>query len=433
MAVGLRRNSLGNPKYLMRFFFPDSQDQVDPFFDFKSEEHPVHRIRQRDDRYAHEVLAARPFDGILISKSIVDGIAGSASHRYSTAARHRFYREGARRFFRLHGTHSDVLTMGDCGAFTYASEPEPPYTVDEVIDFYDHAGLDWGVAPDHIVFGFVREHESPPADAVEEWERRRSITIENAKAFIGRIGERGSTVAPIGVAHGWSAESYLESVRELQNAGYDRIALGGMVPLKTPDILEVLRAVGPELSQTCELHLLGVTRLDAINEFAAHGVTSFDSTSPFRQAFKDDYDNYHTREGNYVAIKVPQVDGNAALKRAIKAGRVDQRVAVQCERRTLRLLHEYDANHTSPDTVLESLAEYADVIGLAADREGDYRRTLEDAPWKRCRCGICEQVGIDIVLFRGSERNKRRGFHNLSVFRRRLEGLGLQQRQSQLI
>ena len=51
----------------MQFFFPDSQDQVNPLFDMITEEHVPHRVRQRDDRYAHEVLSASPFDGILIT------------------------------------------------------------------------------------------------------------------------------------------------------------------------------------------------------------------------------------------------------------------------------------------------------------------------------------------------------------------------------
>ena len=36
----------------MQFFFPDSQDQVNPLFDMITEEHVPHRVRQRDDRYA---------------------------------------------------------------------------------------------------------------------------------------------------------------------------------------------------------------------------------------------------------------------------------------------------------------------------------------------------------------------------------------------
>jgi hypothetical protein len=54
------------------------------------------------------------------------------------------------------------------------------------------------------------------------------------------------------------------------------------------------------------------------------------------------------------------------------------------------------------------------------DRTDAYRETLEDRPWRACSCGICEHVGIDVAVFRGAERNKRRGFHNLYVFNQRL-------------
>ena len=70
----------------MKFFFPDSQDQIAPGFDFVSEEHAPHRIRQRDDLYAHEVLSQAPFDGILVSKAIVDGKPNAAG-KYTMAQR----------------------------------------------------------------------------------------------------------------------------------------------------------------------------------------------------------------------------------------------------------------------------------------------------------------------------------------------------------
>lgn len=408
----------------MRFFFPDSQDQLDPLFDFKSEEHPVHRVRQRDDRYAHEVLTARPFDGLLISKSIIDGHNGKAGGQYTTASRNRLYREGARRFFRLEHDNSDVVIMGDCGAFTYVNEEEPPYTVAEVLDFYEHSGLDWGVAPDHIVFGFVRPGTPIPDESVPEWERRRTLTVENAAKFLAEIDRRNCALEPIGVAHGWSPESYAQSVAELQHSGYRRIALGGMVPLRTTDILLALESVNGELRSGTELHLLGVTRTDDMRHFADYGVTSFDSTSPFRQAFKDAKNNYYVDDGAYVAVKVPQVDGNASLKRQISAGLIDQRSAITNERECLRLLREYGAGLIDLAPVLEALASYGSLVGEKPGRIDDYRRTLEDRPWENCECGICEDVGVEVVLFRGSERNKRRGFHNLAVFRRRIERNG---------
>ena len=52
-----------------------------------------------------------------------------------------------------------------------------------------------------------------------------------------------------------------------------------------------------------------------------------------------------------------------------------------------------------------------------------YRTTLADRPWKKCGCAICKQAAIDIIIFRGSNRNKRRGIHNLAVYKNHLERL----------
>src|SRR5687767_5120836 len=116
------------------FFFPDSQDQVDPSYDFERESSSPDRVRQRDDRYAHEVISPPPYTGMLLSKALVDG-PGS---KYTFAQRHRLYRMGVRRFFRLDDCDGPTLaTLGDCGAFNYVREEKPPYSVEDVVDFYD--------------------------------------------------------------------------------------------------------------------------------------------------------------------------------------------------------------------------------------------------------------------------------------------------------
>ena len=43
----------------MKFFFPDSQDLVDPSFDFRTERRSDDRLRHRDDLYVHEVFRVR--------------------------------------------------------------------------------------------------------------------------------------------------------------------------------------------------------------------------------------------------------------------------------------------------------------------------------------------------------------------------------------
>ena len=183
--------------------------------------------------------------------------------------------------------------------------------------------------------------------------------------------------------------------------GYTRIALGGMVPLKTPDILDCLRAISEIRTESTELHLLGITRVDTITEFASLGVTSFDSTSAFRQSFMDDRDNYHTETTTYSSIRVPQVDGNLTLKRAILSGKVAQRDAVLAERECLRALREYDQSKCDLDKALSAVLEYEAIVGVKKSYVEEYKRTLRDAPWKDCICGLCSIHGIEIAIFRG--------------------------------
>jgi hypothetical protein len=405
----------------MRFYFPDSQDQIDPTFDFISEERSPYRIRQRDDLYAHEVFETCPYDGMLISKAIVDGVEGGAG-KYSAQQRQRLYREGIREFFRLDaGTGPRIDTIGDCGAFQYVRDAVPPYTVDEVIDFYEGCGVDAGLSLDHVILGFelhppLSEDLLPP-----QWSQRRELTLHLASEFIARHGARNCTFEPVGVAQGWSPGSYADSVRTLQGLGYERVAIGGLVAQKTYEILAVLEAIDDIREPGVRLHLLGVTRTDEVASFQRYGVTSFDSTSPFRQAFKDDRDNFHGVERTWIALRIPQVDANPKLQRRIRAGEVDGRVARRLEQHALETLRAYDDGACSLEAAVDALRGYEMVHDGRHDRSREYAETLRDEPWRSCECAVCRTVGIEVAIFRGTERNKRRGFHNVHVFRMRLE------------
>src|SRR5262249_53074103 len=117
----------------MKFFFADSLDVVDPSFDFVTETRSATRVRQQDDVYPHELFSEPPYDGILVSKAIVEGVGGGVSGKYSLPQRHRLQRVGVREFFRLDHPPREprLLTMGDCGAFTYVREDVPPFSVDQ--------------------------------------------------------------------------------------------------------------------------------------------------------------------------------------------------------------------------------------------------------------------------------------------------------------
>jgi hypothetical protein len=403
----------------MKFFFPDSHDLVDPSFDFETEERSPSRVRHQHDLYAHEVFPKPPYDGILLSKAIVDGTSQGAG-KYTAPQRLRLFRSGIRSFFRLDGT--SVETMGDCGAFAYVREPTPPYSVDEVLDFYEKCGFDHGVSVDHVILGFTldsNERKVAP-DELAGFTARREITLTLADDFLKRHKKARLGFTPVGVAQGWSPRSYAESVASLQKMGYKRIGVGGLVPLKTDEILAVLAAISRPRKTATSLHLFGVTRIDSLAEFQKAGVTSFDSTSPLLHAFKHDSKNYFTTTTEYAAVRIPQVEGNAKLAMRIRSGEIKQERARRLEKQCLKSVIAYAKTGRELKSLLEALQEYNQLFDGRKDRTPMYSRTLADAPWKRCKCSICRSLGVHVVLFRGAERNRRRGFHNLFVMNSRL-------------
>jgi hypothetical protein len=403
----------------MKYYLPDAQDLVDPSFDFLTERRSRTRLRQRDDLYLHETFAQPACDGILVSKGIVDGY-GNLGSRYTLAQRQRLLREGGPAFLRTQRPDGRrIPVMGDCGAFTYVKEEIPPYSVEEVISFYGECGFDYGISVDHVILAY--EADLDGAAVPDDFRKRQAITLDLARLFLAQSRTLGDRFTPMGVAQGWSPKSYAHAVSELQKMGYANIAVGGMVPLKTPEIVAILRGIATVRRTSTELHLLGVTRADRMQEFASLGVTSFDSTSPLRQAFKDDKDNFYTLDRTFVAIRIPQIDGNPKMMKGIQSGKIPHDRARKLEREALEAMRDFDVGNRSVDATINAVCEYERLYNDKADYADAYRETLKAKPWKACSCEICERLGHHVILFRGAERNRRRGFHNVWTFYRRLQ------------
>lgn len=392
----------------MKFFFPDSHDVVDPCFDFLEERVSPTRIRNRTDYYAHELMTALPYDGMLVSRAMVD------SSRYTLAQKHRLLRHGARSFFHL-GTRP-LKIMGDCGAFSYFREDAPPYTVVDLMRFYSEIQVDYGLSLDHLIPIYDPSKEHP----ARKWRERQLLTLRLADAFLKVRNKAQGTFVPIGVAQGWSPNSYAFAVDQLQRMGYAYVALGGMASLRAIDILTILEHVQSVRKPMTKLHVLGISRMDCASEFARLGVASFDSTSPLRQSFKDVKDNYYTLSGTYPAIPVPQTGANITLLRKIQSGEVNAQHARELELRCLSAFRSFGSGSSSEQKVLTAVLDYQRVHNIGNPDTEEYGRVLHDQPWRHCDCDVCRQLGIEVILFRGAERNKRRGFHNLFVFRQQI-------------
>ena len=410
----------------MKFLFADSLDTIDPGFDFHKEEFTQHRRVQHDDVYPHEFFAAAPYDGMLVSRAVVGDVG--AKGKYTTSQSIRFRREGARAFLRYQGP----MLLGDCGAFSYVRQEKPPYSIEEMTDYYGECGFTHAVSIDHVILGYdesldsatlfngrAAPLENPAVPA--EWKRRYLLTLELAEQFLARCKRERAPFAPIGIAQGWSPFSYRDAVKRLVEIGYDYIALGGMVPLMAPQVLRVLEAVR-EVAPDVKLHLFGFAKVDDLHRFVPYKIESFDSTSPLLRAFKDGSKNYLGQGRWFTAIRVPDADENNKLKRDVLAGVKVQADLRALEQKSLQAVRAFAAHQIGVEQALGPIETYAQEMDKKVPLYA-YRDVLAARPWESCPCRVCREVGVEVIVFRGSNRNRRRGFHNLWAFHQQLQAL----------
>ncbi len=398
-----RAKNYGRP---MRYFVPDWDDLVDPGYDFEADKGTPGKRRYDDEVYAHQIYEQPNYDGLLFSKGpIEDGAAKFA--RVKELGIHRF------------AQFPDRPIFGDCGAFSYISSEVPPYQTPEILDYYQNLGFNYGVSIDHLII--------PAFYPVREF--RYELTRKNAREFIDLYKAGGYTFTPVGVAQGCSPETYKKAVIELLELGYQYVALGGVARTPTHVIHEILKAVAPVLQVDTDLHLFGVARDregDEMRRFRELGVTSFDSASYLRRSWLSETANYITLDGGrYTALRISPITARSPrVKKILDGGHVTFEQLQKLERNALKALREYDRGRLDLETALAILLEMDKMEGHpVAHHEQLYRRTLEDQPWKRCVCAVCRDLGIEVMIFRGNDRNRRRGFHNTFTFYKRFRKL----------
>lgn len=422
----------------MKYIYADSMDHVDPGYAFLEDRYAPTRNPYWDDAFPHEIMGYAPYDGVLVSRGIVGD--HRVSGKYSEAQAMRFRRVGAREFLRLNKPEFARLSIfGDCGAFTYNKEDVPPYSPEDMAEFYHEGGFTHGCSVDHIIFDYdetLRGMEGGSSEA----RRRYDITLENATAFL-KVARNLRDFTPLGVIQGWSPDSMAEAARLLWKMGYRYLAVGGMVPLKTAQIKLAIGSIRDAIPHDARIHILGFAKADDIDSFVSFRITSFDTTSPLLRAFKDKKSNYYLpgrdcRLTYYTAIRIPQALENNKLMRLVKQGAVRQEKLVDLERSALEHLRAYDAGQATLDRTLDSVLAYGSLAELGTpiesrpgsatveDLRERYLRTLQDRPWRRCDCAICKALSVEVIIFRGSNRNKRRGIHNMGVFHAHVAAIG---------
>lgn len=385
----------------LRYFIPEWDDRVDPYYDFETDTHGGGTGDWSNEMFAHQLYQEPNYDGILVSKIVAER---------SQKKKERINQLGVHRYLRV---PDSFPIMGDCGAFGYVNEEVPPYTTSEILDYYTRLGFDYGVSLDHLIFSSTEEQKH----------FRYELTISNAEEFLTEHRRRGLEWEPIGAVQGWDATSYAEAARQYVAMGYRYIALGGLVRSRTEEILAILEEVHAVVPPSVAIHLFGIARFEAIEDFNRLGVRSIDSASHLRRAWVGAKDNYWTLEGQvYAAIRIPSASSSFRAKRIVQDGRATASQVERLESESLRVVRAFDRGEIGVEETLDVLEEYDQLITPDRRRMRDaYRLTLTDKPWERCPCAICQRNGVEVIIFRGNNRNRRRGFHNTYVFYRLLQ------------
>lgn len=407
------------------YFLPDWDDLLDEDFDFEKGEFSPPETR-RDKHCSILMKPQRMCDGILVSL---------AQHVVSKGPLKRLDKTDQKTLSPLKlrkqfGLEKDQFLFGDCGAFSYVNEEVPSMSVDQAIALYDLHGFDFGTSVDHIPIPFVERNGIKIQLSLTERQKRVNTTKENAIQFIEQAIRRKVGFTPVGAIQGLDPEGYINMVKIYHEVGYRHMAIGGLVPLPdviVDEIVTKVMVVVNKLSPRPWIHLFGVFRPKLQEKFRALKVDSFDSATYFRKAWLRSDQNYLATNGKwYAAIRVPMTSDGRTRKKLLLEGRDLSSLEAQ-EANVMKLLCSYNREEAGIKEVLDAVLDYDENLTRSGDTRSlraAYEKTLSERPWRECSCQFCQNAGIHVLIFRGANRNKRRGAHNTLMLYKGLGGRG---------
>jgi hypothetical protein len=409
----------------VNYFLPDWDDLLDEHFNFESGEFSGASRAEREDKHCCILMKPkRMCDGVLVSLAQHVTSKGPLKRIMGTEAA-SLAPKNLRNQFGLDGEQS---LFGDCGAFSYVNEDEPAISVEQAVALYDLYGFDFGASVDHIPVPEIIQKGNKKVLSSAKRANRVRVTIENAARFISVANQRQAGFIPVGTIQGLKPEEYAKSARLYHEMGYRHLALGGLVPLPDAAIEKIVTqvmCVVSELKPRPWVHLFGIFRPRLQARFRELKVDSFDSASYFRKAWLRSDQNYLATNGKwYAALRVPMTSDARTRKRLEDSGANMAKLEAQ-ETQVMKLLCQYDLDMVELRVVLDAVIEYDECLTRSDDSlalRPSYEKTLRDRPWRNCDCPFCKQAGIHVLIFRGANRNKRRGAHNTLMLYKSLKG-----------
>ena len=395
----------------MRFFIPEWDDRVDPGYNFLIDTHSdSHNFNPlKNDFYMWDIFGIDhvPFDGVLVSIATVQ----QNRKKYQS-----ILKTGIHQFLRL---PQEFEIIADCGAFSYIDETIPPYKTSDVLKLYSELGFNFGVSVDHLVVPMYKDQN----------QERIKLTYNNGVEAFQEWKKHYKTDFQLIVAvQGAEVSDYIDMFDKYYHHGIRHFAFGSLVRAPTFFIVKLIDALIQNIKTTKKtpefIHLFGIARcalFPKFKELEELGIqVSFDSASYLRKAWLTSAStqfNYidQSWEG-YTAIRIPQ-KLSPAKEGFFQNPDEYQHLARDC----LEKIQKYDKNQITLEEVMGDLKLFTEKTQEDSKLLTYYQKTLKSKAWKQCSCPICKKIGVDVAIFRGNNRNRRRGFHNLFVFHKLLK------------
>jgi len=426
----------------MKYYIPEWDDQVDPGYDFASDAYSEdHFADRRKDVYMWEIFRqnAVPFDGVLVSLMSINGKGKKRREITEKGGLHEYLRLPA-----------NIPIIADCGAWGYIKEDHPPFDAIQVLDFYKELGVQEAVTVDHLVIPQVRKNGTVVALDISQ---RMKVTLDNGiKGFEAWKKEYEDCFDLLVSVQGLRLDDYMNMYRTYLEHGITSFAFGGLAKKPTDFVARIIERLIEDIKHRNDLkvkriHFFGLGRtslfskLREIEQLGTH--VSFDTASWLRRAWLGGGYYYVDSKGlhEYTAIRVPMSDtGRSSFKGKRKLGADADLLGLRkSETECLQTLRSFERNDTTLEEALLSVKQYdtkllgefekslvwktpnpddrskkmSELLRFFKSLERRYEDMLRDRPWTKCDCPICRSIGIEVVLFRGNDRNRRRGFHNV--------------------
>lgn len=378
------------------FFLPFEFDQVPKIWDPWEDTWD----KKSGKLFIWDFFKKPPYDGILISKSKFD-------------VKKKNYADKLRKdknLKNLLNIPDNIKLFGDCGAFQYRNELKPPYTTEEILDYYQDYGFDMGCSIDHIITN---------KKDIKLREERKLITEQYAKECMDLFKDKKYSFKLFGVAQGWDIESYSDMVKYLYELGYENICIGGLVGLKTKSknpkeftlvcLLKHLNSLFKKYNFK-RVHIFGRGNTSLFELYLKLGITQFDNNIMIK-AYKATKTSYYLfdREKHqldyFTSIRIPLIE---KAKQGLQ----------KKEKKIFKSLKQFNENQISAADFIIELADYYETFNAEKDMEYEVdgvliKELLEQKPWEKCDCEICKKHKIHVCIFRRRMRNTLRAFHNV--------------------